>query len=43
MPSYKRMKKDVIKKADVLLEVVDTRFPDETRNSEVEYPFIEES
>jgi ribosome biogenesis GTPase A len=37
MASYKRMTKDVIKKADVLLEVVDARFPDETRNSEVEH------
>jgi len=36
MASYKRMTKDVIKKADVLLEVVDARFPDETRNSEIE-------
>jgi len=36
MASYKLMVKDVIKKADILLEVVDARFPDETRNSEVE-------
>ena len=36
MASYKVMVKDVIKKADILLEVVDARFPEETRNSEVE-------
>ena len=36
MTSYKIMVKEVIKKADILLEVVDARFPDETRNSEVE-------
>ncbi|MBW6516990.1 MAG: 50S ribosome-binding GTPase [ANME-2 cluster archaeon] len=36
MTSYKRISQDVIRKADVLLEVVDARFPDETRNSEVE-------
>lgn len=36
MTSYKLMVKDVIKKADILLEVVDARFPDETRNHEVE-------
>lgn len=36
MPSYKNLVKDVIKKADVLLEVIDARFPDETRNAEVE-------
>lgn len=36
MVSYKVMVKDVIKKSDVLLEVIDARFPDETRNSEVE-------
>ena len=36
MASYKLMVKDVIEKADILLEVIDARFPDETRNSEVE-------
>lgn len=36
MPSQKMIVKDVIKKADILLEVVDARFPDETRNSEIE-------
>jgi len=36
MASYQNIVKDVIKKADILLEVVDARFPDETRNSEVE-------
>ncbi len=36
MPSYRKITKDVIKKADVLLEVVDARFPEDTRNNEVE-------
>lgn len=36
MPNYKSLVKEVIKKADVLLEVVDARFPDETRNSDIE-------
>ncbi|WP_407357143.1 GTPase [Methanolobus sp. WCC5] len=36
MASQKLLVKDVIKKADVLLEVVDARFPEETRNSEIE-------
>jgi len=36
MASQKALVKDVIKKADVLLEVVDARFPDDTRNSEIE-------
>lgn len=40
MASYKALVKDVIKKADVLLEVVDARFPDETRNKEVENDII---
>ncbi len=37
MASYQNIVKDVIKKADILLEVVDARFPDDTRNSEVEH------
>ncbi|MEA1984572.1 MAG: GTPase [Euryarchaeota archaeon] len=36
MANYRMMVKDVIKTADILLEVVDARFPDETRNSDVE-------
>ncbi|VVB88397.1 GTPase Der [uncultured archaeon] len=36
MASYQNIVKDVIKNADILLEIVDARFPDETRNSEVE-------
>ena len=36
MQSYRSLVKEVIKKADVLLEVVDARFPDETRNSDIE-------
>ncbi|RXA21889.1 GTPase RsgA [Methanosarcina sp. MSH10X1] len=40
MVSYKALVKDVIKKADVLLEVIDARFPEETRNSEVEREII---
>ena len=40
MASYKVLVRDVIKKADVLLEVIDARFPEETRNSEVEKDII---
>lgn len=40
MTSYKVLVRDVIRKADVLLEVIDARFPDETRNSEVEKEII---
>lgn len=40
MTSYKVLVRDVIKKSDVLLEVIDARFPDETRNSEVEKEII---
>lgn len=40
MASYKALVRDVIRKADVLLEVIDARFPDETRNSEVEKEII---
>jgi ribosome biogenesis GTPase A len=36
MKSYKTLVKYVIKKADVLMEVLDARFPDETRNRDVE-------
>ncbi|VVB93095.1 GTPase Der [uncultured archaeon] len=36
MASHQMMLKEVIKKADILLEILDARFPDETRNSEVE-------
>ncbi len=36
MASYQMLVKDVIKRADILLEVIDARFPDETRNNEVE-------
>lgn len=40
MTSYKTRVKDVIKKADVLIEVLDCRFPDETRNRDVEREII---
>lgn len=36
MASQRMIVKDVIRKSDVLLEVVDARFPDDTRNSEIE-------
>ena len=36
MTGYRMMVKDVISRADIILEVVDARFPDETRNSSVE-------
>jgi hypothetical protein len=36
MTGYRMMVKDVILRADIILEVVDARFPDETRNSDVE-------
>jgi hypothetical protein len=40
MASYKMLVNDVIKKADILLEIVDARFPQETRNSHVENDII---
>ena len=36
MTGYRMMVKDVILRADIILEVIDARFPDETRNSDVE-------
>ena len=40
MKSYKTLVKYVIKKADVLMEVLDARFPDETRNRDVEREIV---
>jgi ribosome biogenesis GTPase A len=40
MTSYQTLVKDVIKKADVLIEVLDARFPDETRNRDVEREIV---
>lgn len=40
MTSYKTLVKDVIKKADVLMEVLDARFPDETRNKDIEREIV---
>ena len=36
MTGYRMMVKEVISRADIILEVIDARFPDETRNSDVE-------
>jgi ribosome biogenesis GTPase A len=36
MTGYRMMVKDVIYRADIVLEIIDARFPDETRNCEVE-------
>ncbi|MEZ5336590.1 MAG: GTPase [Methanolobus sp.] len=36
MASQKMIVKDVINKSDILLEVIDARFPEETRHSEIE-------
>jgi len=36
MTSYRMIVKDVISRADIILEIIDARFPDETRNSDVE-------
>jgi hypothetical protein len=36
MAGYRKIVKDVISRADILLEVIDARFPDETRNIDVE-------
>ena len=40
MVSYKALVRSVIKNADIIIEVVDARFPDETRNNEVEQNVI---
>jgi ribosome biogenesis GTPase A len=36
MTGYRMMVKEVISRADIILEVIDARFPDETRNNDVE-------
>jgi hypothetical protein len=36
MAGYQMMVRDVISRADIILEIIDARFPDETRNSDVE-------
>ena len=36
MTGYRMMVKDVIARADIVLEVIDARFPDETRNNDAE-------
>jgi ribosome biogenesis GTPase A len=40
MTSYKTLVKDVIKKADVIMEILDARFPDETRNRDIEHEIV---
>ncbi len=35
-PKYTEILQDVIKKSDILLEILDARFPEETRNIEIE-------
>ncbi len=36
MTGYRMIMRDVILRADIILEIIDARFPDETRNSDVE-------
>lgn len=36
MTGYRMIVEDVIKRSDIILEILDARFPDETRNSDVE-------